>query len=84
METITRENVRLLLNAIKLRGDVYRGYVVICLTWKEWRIPAMTDKRFASREDARLWIDEYLADSPSARCVDHYWQEYLAQGRQGG
>lgn len=58
---MTRDCFRWVCRDLKLAGDMYRGYTLICLDWKDWRIPAVTSQRFYRRQEAREWVDERIA-----------------------
>lgn len=67
---MTRNEIRQALREVNLTGEVYRGYPLIRMARRDWRIPRITWKTFHSRQDARDWIDD--------RWIEEYQKE-LAQ-----
>jgi hypothetical protein len=57
---MTREQARQVFGDLHFTGDLYRGYTLIQVARKEWRIPRVTYQRFDSRDEARKWVNERL------------------------
>jgi hypothetical protein len=58
---MTRDLARQFFRELRLSGEIYRGCMLIGLSRREWRIPLINRMRFWSRQDARKWIDAWLA-----------------------
>ena len=59
---ITRTHARQVFRDLYITGELYRGYTLISLFWKEWRITQMPYKVFDTRQDARDWINEHIRE----------------------
>ncbi len=59
---VTRTLARQVFRELRIVGELYRGYTLISLNWKEWRITQFPYDSFDTRQEARDWINKYIRE----------------------